>query len=135
MGDEETCVNGTRDEAEELCNQSLSNASQVWVDACADDVCAGGEDMALHTTFLVSQAREVLEEIVEREASRAHSIDPETPCHTCAPGDQCFNDVQWALEVGIPTGYYQRRGWSPMLDASSCFEEVQATLWSWQQDP
>merc|ERR1712051_709502 len=82
--------------------------------------------MANRTLMLSVQA----DHIVEQERRKAAGL-----CHTCSPGDACFQDVKWALEVGIPTGFYDAKGWSPTLDSMSCFEEVQTTLQTWQRDP
>merc|ERR1712151_595883 len=39
-------------------------------------------------------------------------------------------DVKWAMEEGIPRRIYE--GWTPAVDESSCFEEVQEALRLWQ---
>jgi len=124
---ESECVNGTRDEAQSLCQTTLpENTSAAWVDACADDVCAGGPDMANRTLALAAQTEEVL--VVESKLANG-------TCHTCQSGELCFDDVAWAMEVGILAGYYSDDKWIPELDADSCFEEVQKALRIWQQDP
>lgn len=120
------CVNGTRNEAWSLCRGVLPDASSAdWVDACADDVCAGGPDMADRTLAVAAQAEESLAE----EDNMATGS-----CRTCSPGDECFEDVAWAMEIGIPAGYYSDEIWVPELDSESCFEEVQRSLRIWQQD-
>lgn len=114
-------------EALSLCRKAFpAEAGEDWLESCAVDVCAAGESMANRTLMLALQT----DQILEQENQMATGS-----CHTCAPGDPCFRDVKWALEVGIPNGYYDDKGWAPTLDASSCFEEVQATLRAWQHDP
>jgi len=119
------CANGNRAEAHSLCQSTLpENASVAWVDACADDVCADGLDMANHTLALAAQTEELL---VEEDNSATGS------CHTCGVGDACFDDAAWAMEVGIPAGFYTNERSVPVIDEQSCFEEVQSALRSWQQ--
>jgi len=126
---EDDCEAGSQDQARALCRSVLPvSASADWLSACADDVCAGGEEMANHTAMLVAQTEELYAE--ERKAAA-----PVVECHTCTPEEACFGDVSWALEIGIPAGYYQANTFAPMIDASSCFEEVQGALRAWQQDP
>merc|ERR1711972_64050 len=121
------CVHGTMQDGLSLCRGALPNGtSEHWIEACALDVCAVGGSMVNHTLSVSVQ----VDSIVEQERLRA-----EGKCHTCNPGDACFADVKWALEVGIPTGYYDTKGWSPVLDSMSCFEDVQSTLRFWQHDP
>lgn len=128
-GAEETeseCLNGTRDEALSLCRSTLPDESSAdWVDACVDDVCAGGPEMAEHAVALAAQTEEAL---VEEEKLATGS------CHTCAPGELCFQDIAWALEVGVATGHYDDKPFEPEIDSRSCFEEVQAALRTWQHD-
>lgn len=123
---EPECLNGTRDEARSLCRSALPGESSAdWVDACVEDVCAGGPDMANHTQALAAQVEEVL---VEEDNLATGS------CHTCSPGDLCFDDVSWAMEVGISAGFYKGEIFVPEVDEDSCFEEVQRALRLWQHD-
>jgi len=133
------CHNGTREDAWLLCEGTLpSSASVDWLTVCADDVCAAGDEMAMHTVMLAAQTEELY--IEEQKAVEAAEVpDDEVPvpieCHTCAPGDDCFQDVKWAMQTGISNGQYSTGEFTPMIDASSCFEEVQAALRAWQRAP
>jgi len=122
----EECLNGTMAEVTSICSSALpENSSPDWVSACADDVCAGGEAMIDHALTLAAQTELKVEEEVARIA--------EGDCHTCTVDEACFDRVSWAMEIGVPSEHYLGR--VPALDASSCFEEVQAALREWQQDP
>jgi len=134
----DNCTEGTRQEAWSLCKMTLPEGSAAeWVDACADDVCAGGQELANHTVLLAAQAEDTMVEEVMQAAAASRNQPPAPPsdCHTCTPLDECFDDVRWAIEVGIPTGWYSGRNWFPRIDSSSCFEEVQAALRLWQGNP
>lgn len=133
-GDSMECESVSFPEAELLCAAVLPEGSgDDWIAACAVDVCAGGEDMLDHSAMLATQAEEIVEEeLVQAQASMR---EPAVECHTCAPGDMCFNDVRWAMTVGIPSGHYTQLGYTPAVSESSCFEEVQAALRAWQSLP
>lgn len=120
------CLNGTFDDARSLCRSALPDESSAdWVEACAEDVCVEGPDMANHTQALAAQVEETL---VEEENRAAGS------CHTCSPGESCFDDVAWAMEIGIAGGFYTDEILAPGIDEQSCFEEVQSALRAWQHD-
>lgn len=126
------CLVGSSDTAFSLCSTTFpENSSEDWLNACAVDVCSGGEDMAHHSVTLAEQVEEVM--VDEMKAAASSVLHPW--CRTCDPEDACFEDVKWAMEKGIPNGIYDRNSWSPRLNASNCFEEVQAVLQTWQQDP
>lgn len=122
------CMSGSVQEALLNCSSRLPNGTtDDFLEACAVDVCIGGEDMLNHSAMIAAQS----EEIVEEELAQAEAEAREA-CHTCGPGDDCFNDVKWAMDVGIPTGFYAERGWALDVNESSCFEEVQRELKAWQ---
>jgi hypothetical protein len=131
------CTSGSRHEAWSLCRSVMPSGAAVdWMDACTDDVCAGGEDMANHTLMLSAQTEELLvEESLKETVAAVTPTTAPTECHTCTPEDPCFYDVRWAIQVGVPSGHYQHINSNPMIDASSCFEEVQAALREWQDNP
>lgn len=121
------CEVGTSQEAMTLCLDVMPNdTSTDWLDACAVDVCAGGESMANRTLALAMQAEQTL----ELESQRATGS-----CHTCTPDEPCFEDVKWAMEIGIATGYYEDQDLNLTLDNSSCFENVQDALHALSNDP
>jgi len=123
---ETECFNGTFDDAVLMCRSAMPHESSTdWLSACAEDVCGGGSVMADHTRVFSAQAEEALVE----EYNMATGA-----CHTCIPGDLCFDDVAWAMEVGVPSRYYTDERWSPEVDEQSCFEEVQRALRAWQRD-
>jgi len=129
--EEVECLSGSYEEMFSKCSLQLPNStSWGFVAACAIDVCVGGEELIGHTAALAEQSAE----IVEKEQTLANpSVDePVVLCHTCVPGDSCFIDVKWAMEVGIPRKMYKGMGWTPAVDESSCFEEVQEALRLWQ---
>lgn len=128
------CAVGSFPEALMLCSSELPEGTpDDWLDACAVDVCAGGEDMLSHSAMIANQSQEIVEDELVRASASVR--EPVTECHTCAPGDPCFNDVKWAMDIGIPTGYYAQRGWTPAVSEASCFEEVQGALKAWQSLP
>jgi len=129
------CTEGTWQEAWSLCNLTLPEGSSAeWVDACADDVCAGGQELAKHSVMLAALAEDtMLKEVMQAAASENKAPAPAAECRTCTPQDGCFDDVKWAMEFGIPTGWYARRDLFPTIDSSSCFEEIQAALGDWQR--
>merc|ERR1712238_79238 len=103
--DEDECSQGgSREAAQLLCTSTLpSTASVDWLAACADDVCAGGEDMANHTLMLTAQTEDLyVEEQLAAEAAEVPASEVAGPseCHTCTPEDVCFEDVKWAMEIG-----------------------------------
>jgi hypothetical protein len=58
-------------------------------------------------------------------------LPPPTPaptaagaCHTAAPGEKCYVDVDWAKKTGVR----QHPGWYPGLNQSSSFKEFQTYL-------
>jgi len=144
-GEGDGCVEGSDEEALALCaNELPAGTSQSWLEVCATDVCAGGPEMADHTMDLAEQAEEVAEEVelqeqvyAEEQAARAvaQANQAVVSCHTCATGEACFNDVRWALQYGIPNGYYKEKGKSSQMNELTCFEEAQLNLWMWQHDP
>merc|ERR1712232_1059888 len=67
-----------------------------------------------------------------KAAAAAKQEEEVVPCHTCTQGDKCFNDVEWAMTVGIPQDKYDDKDWTPKITADSCFEEVQSALHTWQ---
>jgi len=129
------CQSGSYQEALFLCSSGLpEGTSDDWLDACAIDVCVGGEQMLEHTAMLATQSQEIVEaELVWTEASMQEPAA--AACHTCALGDACFNDVSWAMRIGIPSGHYAQLGYTPAVSESSCFEEVQGALRAWQSLP
>lgn len=128
------CESGTPEDASSLCVAHLSNeTSEDWLEACAIDVCVGGAEQLNHTAMLVSQSQDIVEEELQRVEQSVE--EPVVVCHTCTIGENCFKDVKWAMEVGIPSGFYKEQGWMPEVDESSCFEEVQAALKAWQSLP
>jgi len=128
--DDADCQVGTQEVARSLCNASMPEGSAAWLDSCAEDVCAGGEELVNHTSMLRAQVERTLGEL-----ARAASTSTLETCHTCTPGEACFQDVEWALNHGVYSGTYQALKLSPMIDASSCFEEVQQALSIWLQHP
>jgi len=126
------CLAGSQEEARSMCSLQLSeNISWDFVDACAIDVCVGGAELINHTAAFVDQADAVLEAAVAKDDAEAPDA-PVAVCHTCVPGDSCYLDVKWAMQVGIPSGRYEEKGWAPVVTESSCFEEVQEALRVWQ---
>jgi len=88
----------------------------------------------------MDEAERDAEEVAEPEEKTSEDDEEdhdqgETACHTCAPGDACFDDVMWAMEVGIPSHQYVQGGWMPAVNEASCFEEVQEALKAWQSQP
>jgi len=49
---------------------------------------------------------------------------PCSACHTAAEGEECYNDVMWAMQDGIT----QHPEWYPGLSISSSFEDFQSHL-------
>jgi len=130
--EEVECLAGSYEEVFSQCSVQLPN-STAWgfVAACALDVCVGGEELINHTAALAEQSVEVVEN--EEMLANNPSVDePVVVCHTCVPGDYCFMDVKWAMEIGIPQKVYEGMGWTPAVNESSCFEEVQEALRLWQ---
>lgn len=46
-------------------------------------------------------------------------------CHTAVRGEECYDDVKWAMETGI----LEHPDWYPGLSQESSFHEVQRFLW------
>lgn len=55
--------------------------------------------------------------------------EPCNLCRTAEPGDRCFADVQWAMQVGV----LQYPEWYPNLTANSSAKEFQAQLQQMRQ--
>merc|ERR1719412_1542529 len=101
-----------------LCLDVMPNDTSIdWLDACAVDVCAGGESMANRTLALAMQAEQTL----ELESQRATGS-----CHTSTPEEPCFELVKQAMEANNS---------HLTLDNSSCFENVQDALHALSNDP
>merc|ERR1719277_1409784 len=88
MDGEIECQDGSLEEARLLCESILpSSASVDWLTVCADDVCAGGNEMANHTVMLAAQTEELY--IEEQKAANAAEVPDgvatPTECHTCVP--------------------------------------------------
>lgn len=114
------CAVGAEEDAMLLCLDVFPHGSSSdWLDACAIDVCAGGESMANRTLLLAMQS----EQILLLESQRATGS-----CHTCTPADSCFQDVKWAIEIGIASGYFANQDLGLTPENSSCFEHVQDAL-------
>jgi len=137
------CLNGTRAEAQSLCQSTLPEDTPVaWVDACAVDVCFGGPEMANHTLAVLVQEVPIVDALTEEEKKwewerelRDRVCVEDRGCATCRVRGGCFDVVAWAMEDGILAGLFSDDTWIPKLDADSCFEEVQRALHIWQQDP
>jgi len=136
------CLNGTRAEAQSLCQSTLPEDTPVaWVDACAVDVCFGGPEMANHTLAVLVQEVPIVGALTEEEKKwewerGLRDICPgDRGCATCQVRWGCFDVVAWAMQDGILAGLFSDDTLFPKLDADSCFEEVQRALHIWQQDP
>ena len=75
---------------------------------------------------LASKPAHDVDVILKVVRSKPMSPSAATVCHTATEGDECFDNVQWAKEVGFhsaPTRY-------PCLTQDSSFEEYQFFLYS-----
>merc|ERR1711933_83368 len=127
------CTSGSPQEALDNCTLRLSNGtSEDWLEACAIYVCIGGEPLLERTASIAAQSQQIVEK--ERQRAEASEQEPVALCRTCVQGENCFEDVKWAMEVGISNGKYNP-AWAPAINESSCFEEVQAALKAYQSLP
>jgi len=126
---QEGCLDeAEKDKARKSCLDAIPEGiSPMWVDVCAQDVCVGGEAMVNHTAMVAAQMGELVGEVGEVNAG--------STCHTCKPGEACFNDVKWAMEYGAGSIAYEHNGLGKLITRTSCFEEVQAGLRAWQLNP
>lgn len=123
-------------QARVLCQKVLpADTAPAWLDACATDVCAGGEALANHAAMVAAQADDLLLKESRQGSTLALPTGDPANCHTCAPGEACFDDISWAMTWGVPSGHYSKGGFYPTIDSASCFEDVQRAMWEWQQGP
>jgi len=133
------CTSGSPQDALDVCMDGMANGTAEDVlEACAIDVCIGGEELLNRTIAVATQSQQlVAEELRRAEASKREPVEePVLRCHTCISGESCFNDVKWAMEIGIPQSHYNAT-WAPaaLLDNSSCFERAQSALKAFQSMP
>jgi len=125
-------ASGTPQTALDKCAEEMPDAAQDWQLACIVDVCSLGEEMLDHIVAVTQTAQATVARAQAQAAAANQDDEAPAVCHTCEKPEHCFNDVWWAMKVGIKEGEYDDKDWTPKITEESCFEEVQSALYHWQ---
>ncbi|CAK0806234.1 unnamed protein product, partial [Prorocentrum cordatum] len=84
---------------------------------------AAPERSAADAPAAAAESREQPERSGAEERRRATgAAGVQKDCHDAAPGEQCYGQIQWAMQTGVASN----PEWYPGLNASSAFQDFQA---------